>query len=111
MARPTGLVYSVEERLPPAVAGFSTLQHVAVMSSSLLYPVILATEGGLAGVHLFDFVALSMVALGLATVLLCMRSPLIGSGYLCPASFSLIYIGPSLYALQHGGLAVVFCMT
>lgn len=111
MARASGIVYSVEEMPPPAVAGFSTLQHVAVMSSSLLYPVILATEGGLAGVHLFDFVALSMVALGLATILLCMRSPLIGSGYLCPASFSLIYIGPSLYALQHGGLAVVFCMT
>ena len=111
MARPTGLVYSVEERLPPTVAGFSTLQHVAVMSSSLLYPVILATEGGLDGTRLFDFVALSMVVLGVATILLCMRSRLIGSGYLCPASFSLIYIGPSLYALQHGGLAVVFCMT
>jgi NCS2 family nucleobase:cation symporter-2 len=111
MARASGIVYSVEEMPPPAVAGFSTLQHVAVMSSSLLYPVILATEGGLAGVHLFDFVALSMVALGVGTILLCMRSPLVGSGYLCPASFSLIYIGPSLYALQHGGLAVVFCMT
>lgn len=111
MARASGIVYSVDEMPPPAVAGFSTLQHVAVMSSSLLYPVILATEGGLGGVRLFDFVALSMVALGVATILLCMRSPLVGSGYLCPASFSLIYIGPSLYALQHGGLAVVFCMT
>jgi xanthine permease XanP len=111
MARAAGIVYSVDEMPPPAVAGFSTVQHLAVMSSSLLYPVILATEGGLGGVHLFDFVALSMVALGMATILLCMRSPLVGSGYLCPASFSLIYIGPSLYALQHGGLAVVFCMT
>ena len=111
MARASGIVYAVDEMPPPAVAGFSTVQHVAVMSSSLLYPVILATEGGLAGVQLFDFVALSMVALGVATILMCMRSPFVGSGYLCPASFSLIYIGPSLYALQHGGLAVVFCMT
>jgi len=28
-----------------------------------------------------------------------------------PAGFSLVYLGPSLYALQHGGLAVVFGMT
>ena len=111
MARAPGIAYSVDEMPPPTVAGFSTVQHVAVMSSSLLYPVILATQGGLVGVQLFDFVALSMVGLGLATMLLCMRSPLVGSGYLCPAGFSLIYIGPSLYALQHGGLAVVFCMT
>ena len=57
MARASGIVYSVEEMPPPAVAGFSTLQHVAVMSSSLLYPVILATEGGLTGVQLFDFIS------------------------------------------------------
>ena len=64
MAQLGELAYSVEETPPPAVIGFSTLQHVAVMSSSLLYPVILATEAGLRGEQLFDLVALSMVALG-----------------------------------------------
>ena len=111
MARPGGLLYAVDETPPPTVLAFSTAQHVAVMSSSLLYPVILATEAQLAGTQLFDMAALSMVALGVATILLCMRGRWVGSGYLCPASFSLIYIGPSLYALQHGGLAVVFGMT
>jgi NCS2 family nucleobase:cation symporter-2 len=111
MARPAGLLYAVDETPPPTVLAFSTAQHVAVMSSSLLYPVILATEAQLTGTRLFDMAALSMVALGVATILLCMRSRWVGSGYLCPAGFSLIYIGPSLYALQHGGLAVVFCMT
>jgi NCS2 family nucleobase:cation symporter-2 len=111
MARPGGLLYAVDETPPRTVLAFSTVQHVAVMSSSLLYPVILASEAQLSGTRLFDMAALSMVALGVATALLCMRSRFVGSGYLCPAGFSLIYIGPSLYALQHGGLAVVFGMT
>lgn len=111
MARPTGLLYAVNEPPPPTVLAFSTVQHVAVITTTLLYPVILATEAGLSATHFLDFIALSMLSLGAGTLLLCLQSRLVGSGYLCPASFSLIYIGPSLYALQHGGLAVVFGMT
>lgn len=111
MARPTGLIYDVNETPPPAVLGFSTVQHVAVISTLLVYPVILATEAKLSSSQLLDLVALSMIALGVATVLMTMRSRWVGSGYLCPAGFSLIYLGPSLYALHHGGLAAAFGMT
>jgi len=111
MARPSGLIYDVDQTPPPTALGFGTLQHVAVISTLLVYPVILATQAGLSDARLLDLVSLSMLAVGVGTVLMSMRSRWIGSGYLCPAGFSLIYLGPSLYALQHGGLAAAFGMT
>jgi len=111
MARPNGLIYDVNDTPPLAVLGFGTLQYVAVISTLLVYPVILATEARLSATQLLDLVALSMLAVGAGTVLMSMRTRWIGSGYLCPAGFSLIYLGPSLYALQHSGLAAAFGMT
>ncbi len=111
MARPVGLLYGVDQSPPPGVLAFSTLQHVALIANSLLYPVILATEAGLSPERVIDFVSLAILALGVSTLLLCARSRFVGSGYLCPASYSLIYLAPSLYALQQGGLAAVFGMT
>lgn len=111
MARPPGLICSVEETPPPTAFAFGTVQHVAVISTLLVYPVILATQAGLSQSQLLDLVSLSMLAVGVGTVLMSLRSRWVGSGYLCPAGFSLIYLGPSLYALQHGGLAAAFGMT
>ena len=111
MTRPPGLLYAVNETPPPGVLVFSALQHVAVMAITVLYPLILAREAKLAGTELLDFISVSMLALGVATVLLCARSRYVGCGYLCPAGYTQIYLGPSLFALQHGGLALVFGMT
>jgi len=89
----------------------SALQHLAVAANSLVYPMILAREAGLSGTALLSFVSVSMLGLGVATLLFCARTRLIGSGYLCPAGYTQIYLGPSLYALQHGGLSLVYGMT
>lgn len=110
-ARPPGLLYAVNETPPMAVLAVATLQQVAVMSSSLSYPIILGREAGLSANHMLDFVSLSMLSLGIATVLLCARSRFIGCGYLCPAGYTQIYLGPSLFALKIGGLASAFGMT
>ncbi len=52
-----------------------------------------------------------MFGLGVANICLCMRSRFIGSGYLCGAAYTAIFLGPSLFALRQGGLALVFGMT
>ena len=111
MARPPGLLYAVDETPPPVTFVIAALQQVAVMSNSLIYPVILAREAGLTTSDLLNFASVAMLALGVATILLCARSRYTGCGYLCPAGFTQIYLGPSLLALQHGGLALVFGMT
>lgn len=111
MARPPELIYDVNDTPSRTAFCLGTVQHVAVISALLVYPVILGTQAGLPHAQVLDMVALSMLAVGVGTVLMSMRLRGVGSGYLCPAGFSLVYLGPSLYALQHGGLAAAFGMT
>ena len=111
MARPPGLLYAVDETPPPLTLVIAALQQVAVMSNSLIYPIILAREAGLSSSDLLNFASVSMLALGVGTILLCARSRYTGCSYLCPAGFTQIYLGPSLLALERGGLALVFGMS
>ena len=110
-ARPSGLLYSVDETPPRAVLIVAGLQQVALMSNSLVYPIILGREAHLSPDQLLDFVSISMLALAIGTLLLCAKIRVIGSGYLCPAAYTQIYLGPSLSAAQIGGLPLVFGMT
>jgi NCS2 family nucleobase:cation symporter-2 len=52
-----------------------------------------------------------MIVLGAGTILQSRRMGPIGSGYMCPATFTATYFGPSLLAAQAGGLPLVFGMT
>lgn len=111
MKRPAGLLYAADEVLPAGLLAFSALQNIAVMAVTLVFPVIIAREAGLSAGQQADVASLSMLALGLASILICMRSRWIGSGLLCGAAFTGIYLGPSMYALQQGGFGVVLGMT
>ena len=109
--RPPELVYSVDETPPPALVVFSALQHVAVNSITLIFPVIIAREAGLPPGQLIDVISLAMLAMGISTILLCARWRFVGCGYLCPTGLSQIFVGPSLFAVHFGGLPLVFGMT
>jgi xanthine permease XanP len=52
-----------------------------------------------------------MIALAISTVLQSIRKGPVGSGYLAPSMFSAIYIGPTVLAVDTGGLPAVFGMT
>ncbi len=111
MARPLNLIYAVDEVPPPVILIVSAVQHVAVMAITLIFPLILAREANLPEAQVLDLVSLSMIGLGFATVCFSIRSHFIGSGYLSPAAYTAIYLGPSLFALRRGGLDLVFGMT
>jgi xanthine permease XanP len=111
MTRPPDLIYAVDEQPPRAILAVSALQHIALMAITLIFPIIIAREANLSGAQFLDMMSLSMLGLGVATVCFSIRSQYIGSGYLCPAAYTAIYLGPSLFALRHGGLALVFGMT
>src|SRR3984893_8472593 len=111
MTRPPNLIYAVDEVPPVAILIVSAIQHVAVMAITLIFPLILAREANLSNTQTLDLVSLSMLGLGVATVCLSIRSHFIGSGYLCPAAYTAIYLGPSLFAFRRGGLELVFGMT
>jgi xanthine permease XanP len=111
MKRPVGLLYSADQVPPPTILAFSALQQMAAMQVTLLFPIIIAREAGLTAAQRMDVVSLSMLAIGVGTILLCLRSRFIGSRYFCTAGFTGIYLGPSLFALHEGGLALVLGMT
>src|SRR5579862_634637 len=110
MSRPSGLLYSVDEMPPLTVFIVAGLQQVALISNSLLYPIILGREAHLSPDQLINFVSVSMLALAIATLVLCAKNRFIGCGYLCPAGFTQIHLIPSLAAVQLGGLPLVFGM-
>jgi NCS2 family nucleobase:cation symporter-2 len=105
------LLYGVDDRPPLGVLGFSAAQHIALMANTLVYPTILAREAGLSESAAIDFVSAAMLALGVGTILHCLRTRYVGSGYLCPAGFTPIFIAPALLALQRGGMGLLFGMT
>jgi xanthine permease XanP len=112
MAGPTGeLVYGVEDRPPLSVVAFSAAQHIGLMTNSLVYPLILARESGLSAGATVDFLSAAMLVLGVGTILHCLKAPFVGSGHLCPAGFTTIYLGPALLAVQRGGMGLLFGMT
>jgi xanthine permease XanP len=111
MTRPPELIYAVDEHPPWAILAVSALQHIGLMAITLIFPIIIAREANLSGTQFLDLVSLSMLGLGVATVCFCIRLRLIGSGYLCGAAYTAIFLGPSLFALRQGGLALVFGMT
>lgn len=111
MKRPAGLLYSAGEALPAGMLSFSALQHMAVMAVTLVFPIIIAREAALTAAQQADVASLSMLAIGVATILICLRSRWIGSGFLCTAGFTGIYLGPSMFALHQGGFGVVLGMT
>jgi NCS2 family nucleobase:cation symporter-2 len=111
MSRPPDLIYAVEDTPPRGILALSAMQHVAIMAITLIFPIILGRDAKLSGDAFLDLVSLSMLGLGVATVILSLRSQFLGSGYLCPAAYTAIYLGPTLFALQKGGLSLVFGMT
>ena len=55
--------------------------------------------------------AIGMLVLGGSTFLQVFRLGPMGSGYMCPATFTAAYLGPSLLAVKTGGLPLLFGMT
>jgi xanthine permease XanP len=106
--RPPELVYGVDDVPPLVVILFGGLQHVALISISLIIPLTLFKEAGVAAAREANLLSLALIALGLATFLQCIPVGPVGSGFLCPATSSAIFLAPALVALKTGGLALVF---
>src|SRR5262249_29879347 len=100
MARPPELIHAVDETPPLPALSLGAVQHIAVNTSLIVYPMMLAAAAGLSAVKTMDLVALSVLALGLATILMSLNTRWVGSGYLCPAAYSLTFLTPALYAAQ-----------
>ena len=109
--KPLEILYGVDDVPPLGVTLLSGLQHVAIISTFLVYPLLLAREAGLAPERVFDVLSASMVILAVSAVLQVLPRGPIGSRFLCPPSFNAAYLTPSLIAVKLGGLPLVLGMT
>src|SRR5881275_3092248 len=109
--RPAGLIYWVDEKPPAFELAVLAVQHIFLMSSTLVLPVVLVTEIGGGFDQVRAVVALTMIACGLGTMVQAMRWHGIGSGFLCPNLCGPNFFGASVEAAWLGGLPLMRGMT
>jgi NCS2 family nucleobase:cation symporter-2 len=109
--QPPDLLYGVDETPPTVTLLLLGLQHIFIVMSALVFPVVIVrTVGGSAADAAF-IVTMSMLAGSIGTVLQTINRKGVGSGYLCPAVCGPSYISASLLAMQTGGLSLLYGMT
>uniref|UniRef100_UPI00272A822F solute carrier family 23 protein n=1 Tax=Roseomonas sp. 18066 TaxID=2681412 RepID=UPI00272A822F len=99
--------YGRDDPVPIGALLVAVLQHMGLMSIILIFPLLVADAAGLDLVTTGRLVTLSMIAIGIATFLQCLRWRGIGSGFLLPAVFTAAYLPPVLAAARLGGIGAV----
>ena len=111
MKRPASLVYAPDEVPPLHVTAFNAIQHVGLIAINLVYPLLVFRLVDAPLPLSSTLLAVGMIVLGAGTLLQVLRLGPVGSGFLCPATFSAAYLSPSLLAAKAGGLPWLFGMT
>ncbi len=108
---PPGLIYGLEDRPPPLVLLLLGLQHIFLMSSTLVLPVVLMTEIGAGFDQVRATVAMTMISCGIGTILQAVRWGAVGAGFLCPNLCGPNFFAASVSAAWLGGLPLMRGMT
>ncbi len=111
MRRPPNLVYALNESPSPYVTVLSGIQYASLIAINLVYPLLIFRLAGASMALVGSLLAIGMLVLGAGTFLQVLRLGPVGSGYMCPATFTATYFGPSLLAVKAGGLPLLFGMT
>ena len=108
---PPGMIYGVDDSPPQVVTLLNGLQHVGLIAIYLVYPLLVFRLAGTAPDVIANLLSIAMLVLGIGTFLQVLRLGPLGSGYMCPTTFTATYLSPSLVAATTGGLPLVFGMT
>jgi xanthine permease XanP len=109
--KPANLIYSVEDDPPITVSLVLGLQHLLIAVVYLVYPVIVVAESGGSQAQATFSVQISMLAIGIGTMIQVRNRGPIGSGFLIPHVTTAAYLVPSIMAAKAGGMALVLGMT
>jgi NCS2 family nucleobase:cation symporter-2 len=108
---PPTMVYGVNDSPPQIVTLLNGLQHVGLIAIYLVYPLLVFRTAVTEPAATANLLSIAMLVLGIGTFLQVLRLGPLGSGYMCPATFTGTYLSPSLVAATTGGLPLVFGMT
>ncbi len=109
--KPATIIYAVDESPPFWITVMNGFQQVGVVATALVYALLVFRVVGAPIDVMTNLIAVGMWVLGIGTVLQAIRLGPVGSGFMCPATFTATYLAPSLMAARTGGLALVFGMT
>ena len=109
--KPANLIYGVEDNPPLGATILLAVQHLLIAVIYLIYPVIVVAEAGGTRAETAFCVQMSMLAIGLGTILQVRNRGPLGSGFLIPHVTTAAYLTPSLIAARLGGMALVLGMT
>ncbi len=109
--RPSSLIYAVDDRPPTGHLVLLGLQHMAVVTSSLVIPLLVARAAGVDSAMLPGVLAMSMLAIGIASLIQAFPLGRFGSGYLVPGFCSVNYFPASMLAAAAGGMPLVYGLT
>jgi NCS2 family nucleobase:cation symporter-2 len=109
--KPQDLIYGVDDKPPLLALLFLSIQHIFLMSSTLVLPVALVTQIGGTFEQVRSVVALTMMACGIGTILQAMRWKTLGSGFVCPNLCGPNFFMSSMEAAWLGGLPLMRGMT
>ena len=110
--KPKEIVYGVGDRPPAVVTWVGAIQHVLIATTvGLFMPTLILDAAHASRETTLHMTAVCLLALGVGTVLSCLKLRDFGSGYLMPASFSGVYFSVSILAAHQGGLPLVAGMT
>ncbi len=99
--------YTVNQVPPLGHLFISSVQHVLLMVISLALPILFASQINGTPEFAATFIAFSMLAAGLGSIIQSLRLPFIGSGYLCPNLCGPSYFSLSLSAAWVGGIPLM----
>ncbi len=109
--RPPTLAFSVDESPPVSVLITMAIQHIIILSSYLILPVLVVSATGAGEAAAIEYVRMSVIIIGIATLLQCLTRGPVGSGYAVPQLSAPIFFGCSIAAAKVGGLALISGMT
>ncbi|HEY9161809.1 MAG TPA: solute carrier family 23 protein [Desulfomonilia bacterium] len=109
-AKPSNLIYGLEDRPPFIVLVLLGFQHISVLSPGIIIVVMIASIAKLSSEEAGDLIRLSMLAMGIVAILQGLKRRGVGSGYLCPGVCGPAYIGASIAACKAGGIALLCSM-
>ena len=109
--RPPDLIYGVDDTPPLLTLLLLGVQHVFIITISLIFPVLIIRAIGGSAAQAGFMVSMAMLAAGVGTILQALNRKGIGSGYLCPALCGPSFLSASLLAAKTGGLSLLFGMT
>jgi xanthine permease XanP len=109
--KPVSVIYGLDDYPPPPIILFNGIQHVGLIAINLVYPVLIFRAVDTPVEIVSNLLGTGMLVLAVATFLQVYRIGPIGTGYMCPATFTATYFAPSLLAAKLGGLPLVFGMT